>query len=51
MNVGTVPSNSIMDLKKYFSTDDKPCTNEEIREFWKLLTEEEKEYYRMVNIS
>ena len=38
--------NTPMDLKKFFSTPEKPCASPEIMEFWKSLSEEEKDYYR-----
>lgn len=36
----------IADLKKFFSTEDRPVLNAEMQEFWKSLTEEEKEQFK-----
>jgi len=40
----TMPS--IMDLKKFFDTPDKPINMAEFNEFWKSLSEEEKIDYK-----
>lgn len=42
---------SVADLKEYFSTPEKPVSAKEMMEFWKSLSEEEKEYYRTSRIS
>lgn len=34
--------NSIVDLKKYLGTQDRPVSSQEMSEFWNALTEEEK---------
>jgi hypothetical protein len=38
--------NSVMDLKKYLSTPDRPVSMQEMTEFWKSLTDEEKQEFR-----
>lgn len=38
--------NSIMDIKKYLHTEENPLSMAEFNEFWKLLTEEEKEEFK-----
>lgn len=37
--------NSVAELKVYFSTTEKPVPAKEMMEFWKSLSDEEKEYY------
>jgi hypothetical protein len=40
--------NSIVELKKYFSTEGQaPLSTKEFQEFWNSLTEEEKEEFRV----
>lgn len=43
--------NSISAIKAFFSTEEKPCTTNEIMQFWKSLTLEEKEYYKTADLS
>ena len=43
-------ANNVKALKDYFSTEDKPCTNQEMMEFWKSLSESDKEYYKNVSL-
>jgi hypothetical protein len=38
--------NSIMDLKKFLSTPERPVSTQEMSEFWKSCTEEEKEEFK-----
>lgn len=38
--------NSIVDLKKYLGTKERPVDHSEMNEFWKSLTEEEKEEFK-----
>lgn len=38
--------NSVSDLKKFLSTPENPVTMAEFNEFWKELTDEEKEQFR-----
>jgi hypothetical protein len=38
--------NSISDLKKYLGTPERPVSMQEMNEFWKSLTEEEKEEFK-----
>lgn len=38
--------NSIVDIKQFLSTPDKPVSTAEFTEFWKSLTEEEKEAFK-----
>lgn len=37
---------SVADLKEFFSTSEKPVAAKEMMEFWKSLSDEEKEYYK-----
>lgn len=39
-------NNSVTDLKTFFSTEEKPCSTQEMMEFWKSLSDEEKTYYK-----
>lgn len=43
---GKKEGNSIVDIKKYLSTPEKPITNAEFTSFWNSLTEEEKQEYK-----
>ena len=43
--------NKIPDIKKFFSTEEKPVGNTEMMEFWKSLSEEEKEELRTMDLS
>lgn len=38
--------NSISDLKKYLGTPERPVSMAEMNEFWKSLTDEEKEEFK-----
>lgn len=43
--------NTVFDLKRYFSVPGKPpITNKEMSEWWKSLSDEDKEYYRTVKL-
>ena len=42
--------NSIVDIKKYFERDDKPISTKEFNDFWKSLTEEEKEDFKKADL-
>lgn len=42
--------NNIGQIAKYFQTDEKFVTAQEFREFWDSMTEEEREYYRNVDL-
>ena len=43
--------NSVADLKAYFSTEKKPVPAKEMMDFWKSLSEEEKEYYKQAELA
>lgn len=43
-------SNSMVDLKKFLSTPDRPVLGKEMIEFWNSLSEEEKEEYREADL-
>jgi predicted metal-dependent hydrolase len=38
--------NSIVDLKKYLGTPERPVSMQEMNEFWGSLTDEEKKEFR-----
>lgn len=38
--------NTMMDLKKFLGTEENPVSNTEMAEFWKSLTDEEKEEFK-----
>lgn len=38
--------NSIVDIKKYLTTDDMPVSSKEMSDFWNSLSEDEKEEYK-----
>jgi len=38
--------NSLLDLMKFFSTPERPVGSKEMQEFWRDLSEEEKEEFR-----
>lgn len=40
-----------MDLKGFFGTEENPVTPKEMTEFWKSLTDEEKDYYKNAKLS
>lgn len=42
--------NSIVNLKKYLSTPDRPVTMEEFKDFWKDCTEEEKTEFKQTKL-
>lgn len=43
--------NTIKALMAYFSTPDRPCLPREMMEFWKELSDSEKEYYKFADLS
>lgn len=43
--------NSIVDIKKFLSTGENPVSGTEFAEFWKGLTEEEKDEYKNTPLS
>lgn len=43
--------NSITDLKTFFSTPEKPVSLQEIREFYRDLSEDEKDYYKNADLT
>jgi hypothetical protein len=38
--------NSIVDLKKYLGTPERPVSTQEMNEFWQSLTDEEKKEFK-----
>lgn len=44
-------TNSVKDLKDFFSTEDKPVNTSEMMAFWKSLSDVEKEYYQGADLS
>lgn len=42
--------NSIVDLKKYLSTPDRPVTMEEFKDFWNDCTEAEKVEFKSTKL-
>jgi hypothetical protein len=42
--------NSLVDLKKFLSTPDRPVSTAEMSEFWTSLTDEEKEEFRATEL-
>ena len=40
--------NSIVDLKKYLSTEENPLSMEEFKEFWESCTDEEKQAFKQM---
>lgn len=42
--------NSVKDLREFFFTKDNPGSSSEMREFWQSLSEEEKDYYKSVDL-
>jgi hypothetical protein len=42
--------NGMTELKEFLSTPDNPISPKEMIDFWMTLTEEEKEYYRNVEL-
>jgi len=43
--------NSLKDLKEFFSTEGKPVTTQEIQDWYRSLSEEEKDYYKNAELS
>lgn len=43
-------ANSIVDLKKFFSTAEHPVSMEEFKAFWDTLSEQEKEEFKAAKI-
>lgn len=43
--------NSIVDIKKYFSTSGEPLTTKEFTDFWNSCSEEEKDEFRKADLS
>jgi len=46
-----MPENKIADLKEFFARGSRPVNLNEVTEFWKNLTPEEKEYYKNADLS
>lgn len=42
--------NNVFELKDFFSVKEMMCSPEEFRDFWKSLTEDEKEYFRRAEL-
>lgn len=42
--------NSLTDLKRFFGTNERQVDNVEFTEFWKSLTDEEKDEFRNAKI-
>jgi hypothetical protein len=38
--------NTITQIKEFFNSEEKPLKTAEVMEFWKSLSDEEKEYYK-----
>jgi hypothetical protein len=38
--------NSIVDLKKFLGTPERPVSTQEMNDFWQSLTDEEKQEFR-----
>lgn len=43
--------NSVSQLKDFFSTPEKPLNSNEMMDFWKSLSNEEKAYYKSVDLT
>lgn len=41
----------MLDLKKFFSTPERPVTNGEMMDYWKSLTEDEKKAHKELDLS
>lgn len=46
----TDKQNSLVDLKKFLSTPDRPVNTAEMTEFWQSLTDEEKEEFKSADL-
>jgi hypothetical protein len=46
-----MPDNNISQIKAYLSVPEKPVSTQEAMEFWKSLSDEEKEYYKHAELS
>lgn len=46
-----VKTNTPKALQEYFSTPEKKVTLKEYKDFWTALTDEEKDYYRRVDLT
>lgn len=42
--------NTITDLKKFLSTDDRPVSTQEFMDFWKSCTDEEKAEFKKAEL-
>lgn len=43
--------NNAQDLKKFFSTSEKPVSTKEMMAFWTSLSDEEKAYYKSADLA
>lgn len=43
--------NSMQEIQKFFSTEERPVTGPEMREFWMSLSDEEKQYFKSADLS
>lgn len=43
--------NDIKDIRKFFSTEDNPVSLSEMGDFWKSLTQAEKDEYKKADLS
>ena len=41
-----MPEATLLEIKEYFGYSERPVDKKEIIEFWKSLSDEEKDYYR-----
>jgi hypothetical protein len=46
----TEKKNSVVDIQKYLSTPDRPVKTAEFSDFWKSLTEAEKEEFKSADL-
>ena len=46
-----MPENTVTQIKEFFNDPAKPCNAAEVMEFWKSLSEEEKEYYKKAELT
>jgi hypothetical protein len=42
--------NTITDLKRYLSTEDRPVTMQEFKDFWETCTEDEKVEFKQTKL-